>query len=268
MMDPQRLATLPSWEWPPEAGPMLLGYLLDEQARYDDRLLAVELAGDIVVMDDEIAAALLEIVTGTGPEELRGRAAIALGPTLEQCDTMDPEAFGEIDVVPVDPKTFRRIRRTLRELVQSGDTPKQVRRMAIEASVRAPRRWHADAIREAWESEDREWRITALFCMGWVRGFRELILFELEDPDVDLRIQAILAAGRWELKGAWEHVRPLLSEDAPKPLVLAAIEASTGVAPRSARKPLRRLARSEDPEIATLAREALAELEGDPGEDF
>ena len=51
------------------------------------------LAGDVVAMNDEIAAALVELARdGTESEELRGQAAAALGAALEMVDTLEEEA--------------------------------------------------------------------------------------------------------------------------------------------------------------------------------
>jgi hypothetical protein len=49
----------------------------------------------------------------------------------------------------------------------------KVRRRVLEASVRAPQDWHQEAIREAYSSGDESWRLTAVFCMRFVRGFKD-----------------------------------------------------------------------------------------------
>jgi hypothetical protein len=56
-------------------------------ATESDRLIAAGLAADLVVMNDELAGVLLEILRRSGETEpLRARAAISLGPVLEQTD--------------------------------------------------------------------------------------------------------------------------------------------------------------------------------------
>ena len=54
-MDLTRLARTPSWEWPPNGGNTLLAVLDDGQADESDRLLAGELAGEVVVINDDPA---------------------------------------------------------------------------------------------------------------------------------------------------------------------------------------------------------------------
>jgi hypothetical protein len=98
-MDLHRLKDAPSWEWPESAAKQLLATLRDENAAEAERCLAAELAGDLVVMNDDLAAALINILENGGqPSEIRGRAAISLGPVLEQVDT---DGFESIESVPI-----------------------------------------------------------------------------------------------------------------------------------------------------------------------
>jgi len=89
-MNLKTLEDMPPWEWPEGVDKMLLGILRDDQADESDRLLATELAGDFVVINDQLADVLLTILRdGDESEELRGRAAISLGPVLEYADTYE-----------------------------------------------------------------------------------------------------------------------------------------------------------------------------------
>ena len=51
------LAEIPPWDWPPTASVSILEVLGDREAPSDERQLAVELAGDLVVMNDDLAGA-------------------------------------------------------------------------------------------------------------------------------------------------------------------------------------------------------------------
>ena len=83
-MDLHDLENTPPWEWPADARNLLLLTLREESASERDRGLAAELAGDLVVMNDELAAALLAIVENPQqPPDIRAKASIALGPALE-----------------------------------------------------------------------------------------------------------------------------------------------------------------------------------------
>jgi len=112
--------------------------------------------------------------------------------------------------------------------------PKLVRRRVLEASVRAVQDWHTDAIRAAAAGPDEDWKLTAAFCMQYVRGFDSQILDLLDSGNPDIHYEAICAAGTWELEDAWEHVAALLtSKSTEKPLLLAAIEAAASIRPHS-----------------------------------
>ena len=93
-MNLKTLEDLPPWEWPEGADKMLLGILRDDQADESDRLLATELAGDFVVINDQLADVLLSILLKADEsEELRGQATISFGPVLEYADTYEFECL-------------------------------------------------------------------------------------------------------------------------------------------------------------------------------
>ncbi|MBU4337817.1 MAG: HEAT repeat domain-containing protein [Actinobacteria bacterium] len=255
-MDLEMLKDTPSWEWPEGAGKVFLGVLHDDQADESDRVLAAELAGDFVVINDELADALLPIVlNGDEPEELRARAAISLGPALECAYTY---GFEDPDDVPITEDTFRRIQESLHKLYMDAAVGKEVRRRVLEASVRATEDWHRDAILAAYSSDDEGWRLTAVFCMAYVRGFDDLILEALEDENPDIHYEAVRAAGEWQLDAAWPHVTSLVvSEETDKYLLLAAIDAVTNIRPREAGVTLVHLTDSDDEDIVEAADEAI-----------
>lgn len=223
-----------------------------------DRLLAVEMAGQLTVMDDEVAEMLLAILgDSTESDQIRARAAIALGPALEDADTS--EFDDEYAAPAITEQVFVRIRERLRAVYNDQNAPKQVRRRALEAAVRAPDDWHQDALRKAWASGDAEWKLTAVFGMRWVPGdFNKPVLDALTSRDSVLRREGVLAAGQRELDAAWPHIAKLvLSKDTEKPLLLAAIDAAAAIRPDEAPELLSGLAGSEDEDIADAVEEAL-----------
>jgi hypothetical protein len=138
----------------------------------------------------------------------------------------------------------------------------------LEASVRAPETWHQDAIRNAYSSGDKEWMLTAVFSMRWVRGFDDQILLALKSVDPEMHYEAVKAAGNWELDAAWSHIVELVNDaHTPKPLLLAAIGAVSSIRPAEAREILVDLADSDDEEIAEAANEAMVEAEAASGEE-
>src|SRR5215470_5469796 len=234
--------------------------LLDHQANETDRLIAAELAGDLTVINDELADDLTAIIRRPDePEGLRAVAAIALGPVLEQAET---DGFEDPDDVPITQHTFRNIQNWLHKLHFDNSIPKEVRRRILEASVRAPEVWHQNAIRAAYSSGDKEWILTAMFSMRWIRGFDEQILEGLKSGDAEIQCEAIQAAGNWELDAAWSHILALVRDAAtPKSLLLPAIGAVASIRPAEAQSLLVDLADSDDEEIAEAVDEAIAMAE-------
>ncbi len=259
-MDIKALLETAPWEWPAAAGPTIRKVLLDSKAKESERLGAVELAGNIVSMSDEMAAALLKVLQNDKePERLRGLAAISLGPILEQTDIegFDDPILGEDP--PISEPVFQTIRKALHEAYLDTSNPKEVRRRAVEGSVRAPDEWHPAAIREAYACGDQEWVLTAVFAMRYVRGFDAQILESLNSKDPEIHMEAVEAAGTWEIKAAWAHVSALVkNKKTPKPLLLAAIGAVGQIRPEEAKPLLLDLLDSKDEEISEAADEALS----------
>ena len=255
------LKDTPPWEWPEGTAETLLAILRDDRdSELDsesDLLLATELAGEFTVINDELVDALLSILRRDDkPEEARARAALALGPVLEQADT---DGFEDADAVPIAEPTFHRIQASLRKLYMDATVPKDVRRRILEASVRAPQDWHPDAIRAAYASDDELWRLTAVFCMQFVRGFDEQILEALDSPNADIHYEAVVAAGNWPVDAAWPHIAALVSSgETEKALRLAAIDAVASIRPQEAVEILDDLADSDDEDIVAAVDEAMA----------
>ena len=265
-MNSRALKDTPPWDWPEGTGKALLDILRDDRPSESDLLLATELAGDFTVINDELVDALLSILrSGDRPEEVRGRAAISLGPVLEH---VDAEGFEDPDGLPITERTFHRIQESLHELYMDASVPTDVRRRILEASVRAPQDWHRDAIRAAYASDDDVWRLTAVFCMRFVRGFDAQILEALDSANPDIHYEAVIAAGNREVDAAWAHVAALVtSGKTEKSLLLAAIDAVASIRPHDAPEHLADLADSDDEDIADAVHEALAMAEGPSGED-
>ena len=140
--------------------------------------------------------------------------------------------------------------------------PHEVRRRILEASVRAPQKWHQNAIREAYSSGDESWRLTAVFCMRFVRGFNDQIFEALGDETQEIHYQAVRAAGKWEMDAAWSHIAGLVTtEETDKPLLLAAIEGAAGIRPQDSAQILIDLTKSNDEDIVEAAHEAMAMAE-------
>jgi uncharacterized protein (UPF0147 family) len=260
----QQLENMPSWEWPPEARSLLLATLRDEKAPASDRLIAADLTGDLVVMDDEVAAVLVDVLQNAEESpDVRASAAIALGPALEEADTLGDDEDDFDDGPSISRAAVERIQTVLRRVYTDGSAPETVRRKALEGSVRAPQPWHSDAVAAALASGSAAWRLTAVFCMRFVQGFESQIVEALDSEDDEIFYQAVSAAGEWGVEEAWPYVTALLeSESTDKALLLAAIEAAATIRPDDAPEVLGHLLDSDDEDIAGAVQEALAMAEG------
>ena len=259
-MDLEFFEKVPSWEWPEGAGEFFLEVLQDDQAGESDRILAAELAGDFTVINNELADELLSIVqSGDESDALRASASIALGPVLEYAYV---DGFEEPVEVPITEGRYHQIQESLRGLYMDAAVPTLVRRRILEASVRSPQEWHRDAIRAAYASDDEDLRLTAVFCMCYVRGFEEQILESLESENPDIHYQAVRAAGDWQLDAAWPHVASLVASEEPDKFLLpAAIDAVTNIRPREAGVTLVHLTDSDDEDIVEAAYYAMVMVE-------
>lgn len=243
-MKMDQLAGIPSWDWPSDADSQILAVLEDRQAPVADRFLAAELAGEVSVMNEEVAKGLLGILRSEEePVVLRGRSAIAFGAALEEAEM---EGFDDPEYTTLTEALFRQIQSALRDIYQDPAVPKEVRRMALEASIRAPEPWHAGAVRAAYHDGDPEWKRTAVFCMRFIQGFQEEIMDALEADDPTVLREGILAAGNWEISDAWPVVDHLVlvagqedelvpgDPDAGRGLLLAAVHAAAMIRPQEA----------------------------------
>lgn len=260
--DLENLKRQGSWEWPRSAKSSIRETLRQPTQPLEDRVLAAQLAGDITVMDDDMAGLLLKLLVTAGePEQLRASAAISLGPALEMADI---DGFDDpFDDEPViSERVFERVQTVLRDVFADPNTPKLVQRHALEASVRAEADWHAAAVRKAYAANDPEWKLTAVFCMQYVPGFDVQILEALSSGDELILFHAVRAAGAQEVSEAWPAIAAILQDPkaADLELVLAAIGAAGGVDADKAKPVLQKLIKSGNRKIKAAADEALSEI--------
>jgi HEAT repeats len=259
---------IPPWDWPDTTGKLIHQVLHDRSSDLPVRLLAAEMAGNLVIINDNFAKMLLAITleSNNEAEELKCKSVISLGPLLEY---VDMSGFDDSDDILVAEETFDEILAALKKAYHDANVPKAVRRRILEASIRAPRDWHSGAVRAAFASNDEEWQLTAVFCMKEIKGFDRQILQALESNNHDIRCHAILAAGEWELKNAQLSILSLLSEpDLDKWTLLAAIEAAASIDLFSASTALEMLVSSDDEDVAEAAADALGFPETDEFDDL
>ena len=156
--------------------------LLREAFATDDAAMQIDAIDALEEVTDERAlAALLDLVQRRDASvEVRAKAAVAFGPALEIYDyDRDEPLFGDEEI---DPAVAKQTQRTLIAIVRDESEPKLVRRRALEASIRSYEDEHAPLIRRFWIDRDVEWRMTAVFCMGYAPGFEREILGAVRRP--------------------------------------------------------------------------------------
>jgi uncharacterized protein (UPF0147 family) len=245
------------WDWPEWASDAIVNGLKTDDA--DLQLTAVMLAAE--GMDESIAPIIIDLIRSDAEEELRARAAIALGPTLEECE-MDGFEDSDLDEPVITRQLFEEIQRTLRSVYHDPSAPKIVRRRALEASIRAPQSWHAGAVRSSYLSGDEDWQVTAVFCMGFLEGFEAEIIEALQHDSYPILFEAVRAAGNACLDSASRFIRSIAADEtADRDLRIVAIEAIPNVAIPDAHELLASLSISEDEQIEEAALLAIEELE-------
>ncbi|MBN2384219.1 hypothetical protein JXQ70_15180 [bacterium] len=260
------LSNIEPWEWPEETGAMLLSILKDKSSSEKDKLQAIEYSGDLVAINDDLVQQLLILITDTKEtEEMRAKATLALAPVLEFANQ---EGFEEPEDIPISEKTYNQIRQKLHDVFQDQSTPTNVRRRALECSARAAQSWVAGAIEQAYNQNDEQWKLTAVFCMYYVPGFDQYIMESLESQDLYLHYHALEAAGNWEIQAAWPHIKHLLTaSDTPKEILCAAIEVSVLINPEQAIEHIEQYLDHQDADIAGVAMDTL-NMYDDSWEDY
>ncbi|MCP4148468.1 MAG: hypothetical protein GY757_12045 [bacterium] len=248
------------WEWEEGAEDVICTVLTDKKVKVTDRLSAIMMASESVVINDRVGGILLDILEDPEElEEIRSKAPIALGPALEYGEVME---FDDPDDILFTEKMFKGVRERLRQFFQNLKNPEEVRRTLLEGAVRAPMEWHRKAVKDAYYTGSEPWRITAIFCMGFIRGFEKEIVETLDSEDPALRLEALLAAGQQGIKAAWPYYKEILTSkknDVEKDLLLAAIDSAAMVNPREALPLLGEWELSDDEEIAEYAEDASME---------
>lgn len=214
----------------------------------------INVPGDYLTIQEAIDAA-----SDGEVEELRSKAVIALGPGLEHGYIYE---FDDPEDIVLSEKVFKIIQASLERAYHDAKTPKNIRRSVLEAAVRAPQTWQEGAVRAAYQSDDPDWQLTAVFCMSYIPGFKAQILESLTSNNPDIHYQAVRAAGHQDIEESWPQIKTLLSsEESDKALIFAAIEAAVVIGAPDAMITLTRLLDANDDEIVDAADESLAMLE-------
>jgi len=267
MTELQKIYNTPPWDWPETVTTLFLAALQDSNGDEADRLLAVEMAGNFVVINDDLAEALMNIAEDEREsEEIRSKAVISFGAALEYifCDLDEYTEVDEYNDFAVTAQMYHRIVKFLLKMYFNENVSELIRRRTLEASVRSPQPWHGGAVRAFYQSQKKNLLLTALFCMQYIQGFQQEILEALQSKIPEIQYMAIQAAGNWGVTEAWSGISDVLrNQDADMDLLLAAIDAAVDIGHPEAISVLNDLLdRSRDnDDIYEAVHEALAMLD-------
>ncbi len=250
------LAQMVTWDWPDEG---TLWYREGLQSEDDAcRLKAVQLSCYALV-DESIAEILMHIVKTDKNPEIAAAAAIGLGSALEEYDIDEgiEDEYSETLSTPL----IEAIQQTLKNTYYNGENDDLLRRRCLEAAVRAPQDWQVKETRAAFASPGKDWRVTALFCMGQLDGFDDEILNALADSNEEIQREAILSAGHRELVQAAPFIVDVATNvNQDLEMRLAAISALGSLSSPDVIELLEQLSHDKDEDIAATAENAMEEL--------
>lgn len=247
------LEAIPPWERDKDNAETIRRGLVSDDPR--ERILALGLVAETLGAED--AQIVIAILNGDSDDEVRARAAIALGPAL--AEYFENEGFFEDDSA-LDRAAYDTVVTTLRSNVEGDSNPMILRRRSLEAAIRSPQDWQLDSIRRFYESGDKDQMITAIFCAGFVKDLESYILDNLDSTDDEIQYQAVVAVHEAYCEKAFPKIVELAFESADQDVQLAAVEALGHMPNRKARPVLDELAESDDGDISTAAEYALEEL--------
>ncbi len=199
----------------------------------------------------DIIGELLKILDTDADAAVRAEAALALGRfvLLTELGRLRQRHFEEVE---------SGLRRTLEK---NGEV-EEVRARALEAIGPHNSPWVRQAIREAYESDVRGLKVSAVHAMGRSCQARwlPLLLRELSNEDAEVRYEAALACGSLGDERAVSHLAPLLA-DPDLEVKNAAIAALGDIGGQQAKSILLELREDTSPSIREAATEALAEID-------
>jgi hypothetical protein len=250
------LNELPEWDWPVDAANTINKALTNKKSTEKERLLASEMAGSLVVMNDQIAATLLSIIKDNQESaEIRENALISLAGALEYEDVAEED---DQEDHLLSAQVLKQVQDELKQIYFNDKNPEDIRRYTLETAVFSFADWQTEEVRKAYHSNNEDWQRTAVFCMANIPGFEKEIQEALNSKNPGIFYEAVCAAGNWEIQTAWPFVEKIIKnppED--KLLLIAAINAVGALRPEDASDILSELRQSDDEEIVAAVEDVL-----------
>jgi HEAT repeat protein len=199
----------------------------------------------------DLIGRLLELLERDEEPEVRAEAALALGRFVLMAE-----------VGSLAERHIEKVEEGLRRVVEDDLETEEVRARALEAIGPRGAPWVQGAIEEAYESETRRLRVSAVHAMGRSCQTRWLptLIRELESEDAEMRYEAATALGSLADRRAALRLAPLL-QDGDQEVREAAIAALGQIGGPEAKRLLRELLGDPSPAIVEAAAAAVAEAD-------
>ena len=164
----------------------------------ESRASAIELLWEDETL--ELMDRLIEIAQWDESVQVRAGAAAALGRFI---------LLGELGDLP-EQETVR-AQDVIVNLLTDSDEDVDVRRRALESIANCSHEIVAEAIAEAFDSDDPRMQASAIFAMGRTYDSRwnKFVLREISNPDPAVRYEAARASGELEIEEAVPHLARL-----------------------------------------------------------
>lgn len=171
-----------------------------EDSEPDVRVNAIALLWEYE--DKTLIPTLIHMMQEDPAKAVRAAAATGLGKFIY---------LGEIEEIPTE--AYSQTETALLAAI-NGTDDKEVRQHALEAISFSCHKAAQDEIRKAFASTDSTWVASAMFAMGRSADKRwaDRIIENLDHPEVDVQLAAVIAAGELELDDAREPLLLLLEK--------------------------------------------------------
>lgn len=204
--------------------------------------------------DTSLVPMLIKMVGADPDLKVRSAAATALGQFIY---------FGELEEIPEN--LLHRIEEKLLQLTMDAGEAKLLRRRALEAMGYSSRPEINNLIRVAYNKEDPEWLVTALFAMGrsadsiWIPSIMDM----LDSENSEVLFEAVRAAGELEATVARKRLlRIVKTQPEGSEIRMAGIWALSKIGGEKVRDTLEALLdSSEDDDEIDLLEDALENLQ-------
>jgi HEAT repeat protein len=158
------------------------------------------------------------------------------------------------------------VRGSLLDALEDPDEDLEVRRRALESVAASPEEEIREWIEWAYSSDEQGLRCSAVFAMGRTVdvSWLPVILEEMESADAAMRYEAANASGELGEEDAIPGLAELL-DDSDSQVQVAAVHALASIGGISAKKLLRKCAKSDDDALREMAEGALEMVDMEEG---